>query len=61
MKFDDLSQEAKEVAIGMIEYCIENNLRMGMDEGIQTWTKNDKPKKKHPFRLEIERFVRKNS
>jgi hypothetical protein len=50
MKFDEMSKDAQETAKGMIEYCINNGYRLGMDEG---FTKHDK---KRAFRKQLEAF-----
>ena len=50
MEWDQLSDEAKEVAKGMIEFCINKGYCMGMDEGFKD------EDHKHDFRLELERF-----
>ena len=51
MSFSILSEEAKSVAVNMIEYCLENAIGMGMDEGL---TKNGKSRK---FRKDLEQLV----
>lgn len=51
MKFDELSDEAKETIKGMVSFCINHGYRMGMDEGINS----DDSKK--PFRQELESFA----
>lgn len=53
MDYSDLSEEAKEVLKVMVEYCINNCLCMGMDEGIACFDAG----KKHEFRQELEKFV----
>lgn len=50
--FDNLSEEAQEVALGMIEYCINHGCCMGMDEGLDLDTG-----KAQPFRRELEQLV----
>ncbi|MBF4374432.1 hypothetical protein [Vibrio anguillarum] len=56
MKFDDLSEEAQQVLVGMVEHCINQGVCMGMDEGIECFDTN----KKHSFREELEAFVNAN-
>lgn len=56
-KFETLSPEAKEVALNMIHYCIENGIGMGMDEGWHERTdKYGSPtrSRKRKFRKELE-------
>ena len=40
--YNELSEEAKEVVKGMVEYCLNNGCCMGMDEGDkdkpETWS-----------------------
>ncbi len=43
MKWEDLTDEAKEVAIGMISHCLRTHICMGMDEGFIS------DGKKHPL------------
>ena len=50
MKYEDLTEDAKETIKGMIHYCINNCVGMGMDEGLNS----DDTKK--PFRKELEEF-----
>ncbi len=50
IKFEDMSKDAQSTARGMIEYCIEQGFRMGMDEGL---TKNGR---KRAFRRQLEAF-----
>ena len=50
LEWEDLSENAKSTAKGMIEYCIECGYRMGMDEG---FTKHDR---KRSFRVQLEKF-----
>ena len=45
-----LSLDAKETLHGMIDYCLENGIAMGMDEGFDYTSDGEK----HEFRLEIE-------
>lgn len=53
MKFEALSEEAKEVITGMLDYCLNHGIGMGQDEGIECFETNQK----YGFRLEIERFL----
>jgi len=53
MKFDELSPDAQETIIGMIEYCLNHGLCMGMDEGFLDIDNQTK----HTFRAEIEQFI----
>ncbi|OCP68260.1 hypothetical protein [Vibrio parahaemolyticus] len=57
MKYSDLSDEAKDTLVGMVQYCIENEIRMGMDAGIECFDSG----KKHNFRAELEAFVAEQS
>ena len=45
-----LSLDAKETLHGMIDYCLENGIAMGMDEGFNYSSDGAK----HEFRIEIE-------
>jgi hypothetical protein len=45
-----LSSDAKDSLCVMLEYCLENGIGMGMDEGIRDFDSGDK----YSFRLEIE-------
>ena len=45
-----LSSDAKDSLCAMLEYCLENGIGMGMDEGIMDFHSGDK----HSFRLELE-------
>ena len=56
VKFHDMSEDAKETAKGMVQFCIEKCLAMGMDEGIAS----DEPQVKHRFRVELEEFCSMN-
>ena len=47
-----MSDEAKEVLIGMVAYCINNCIGMGMDEGLN---EDGSPQ---PFRAELEEFIK---
>lgn len=58
MNFNELSDEAKGVAIGMIEFCLENHYCMGMNEGFLL---NDEVEQKEAFRIELEKFVESNA
>lgn len=51
MKYDDLSTESKMVLKAMVEYCLNNCLCMGMDEGFR---KDNTPRK---FRKQLREFV----
>lgn len=50
--WDNLSDEAKEAAKSMIEFCINNGYCMGMDEGFIDFEQEHK----HRFREELELF-----
>ena len=52
-QYEDLSTDAKEVINLMVEYCINNGLCMGMDEGCDWDTLV-----RHPFRTELEEFIK---
>lgn len=54
MNYNDLSDEAKETLKGMVEYCINYGICMGMDEGIDY--SNDEDGEPHQFRKELEAF-----
>jgi len=49
-----LSYEAAEIAVGMIQHCIQSGQCMGMDEGFD---ESRKTRKKYPWRIELEQFV----
>jgi single-stranded DNA-specific DHH superfamily exonuclease len=49
----ELSEDAQEALIAMIEYGLNHGIGMGMDEGFDL--KTDQP---HPFRKELEQLVR---
>lgn len=51
VNFNKLSKDAQLTAVGMIEYCIEHGIGMGMDEG---WTRDNQ---KRAFRKQLEDFV----
>jgi len=55
LKWDDLSEESKETLKGMVEYCIENELCMGMAAGkiLGDLECEDKPEL---FRAQLESF-----
>ena len=55
MTFENLSEEAQATAKGMIEYCIENGLCMGMDEGL-IFNDDLDVTGSQPFRKELEAF-----
>lgn len=57
MKFEELSEDAKESALAMIEYCVEHGIAMGMDEGFADPMTHEK----HEFRKELEKFTKANS
>ena len=61
MKFQDMSEEAQQTAIGMIQYCLNNGIGMGMDHGfiIPDDYDYDEPELK-PFRTEFEKLVQTN-
>ncbi len=52
LAYEDLSDEAKVDVKGMVEYCINHGVVMGMDEGYVDYEQ----KIKHPFRIELEKF-----
>lgn len=52
MKYDQLSDEVKEVLKSMVGFCINHGYKMGMDEGFIDYDK----KKKHEFRKQLEAF-----
>ena len=55
--WSDLSEEAKETAKGMIQYCIHNNIGMGMDYGMNIVdAENEESDTPKPFRVELELF-----
>ena len=60
MKYSDLSKESKDVLLGMVEFCIDLGCCMGMDEGIAQFEDDDHDEIKHPFRLELEAFIKSN-
>lgn len=51
-KFEELSEEAQEVALGMIDYCLNHGIAMGMEEGLDLDTYEPLP-----FRRELEQLV----
>jgi hypothetical protein len=53
MDYENLSDEAREVVKSMVYHCINQGACMGMDEGFCSF---DEPEKKHPFRIELEKF-----
>jgi len=58
LEYTELSEEAKEVVKGMVEFCINNGMCMGMDEGFKSFG-NGRRKidaEKHRFRKELESF-----
>lgn len=55
MQFDSLSDDAKESAVEMIRYCLNQGFCMGMDEGYDLET--DEPL---PLRAELEEFTDSN-
>lgn len=56
MDYNELSDEAKEVVKAMVDHCIHQSIRMGQDEGCETWDEDGEPIKKHQFRIELEKF-----
>lgn len=56
MLYEQLSDDAKQTLKGMVEYCIERGLCMGMDEGIEVFADGDTKEVKHVFRNELEKF-----
>lgn len=57
MKYEDLSDEAKEVIKDMVYFCICNGFRMGRDEGLEEFGDCEMPAKPRPFRKELEEFA----
>lgn len=53
MTYDQLSDEAKETLKGMVEYCINGGIRMGMDEGVANFETGEE----HAFVTELREFV----
>jgi hypothetical protein len=53
--YDKLSTEAKEVLVGMVEFCINRGYCMGQDEGLITFEEDTI---KLHFRVELERFCK---
>ncbi|MGL5393377.1 MAG: hypothetical protein ACRDA8_18700 [Shewanella sp.] len=51
MEYEQLSREAKAVLKTMVEYCLNNNVCMGMDEGFK---KDGRPRS---FRKQLREFV----
>lgn len=49
-EYEDLTDEAKETLKGMVEYCINHGIGMGMDEGL------DINNNKKEFRAQLEAF-----
>lgn len=44
MAWDQLTQEQQETVKGMVEYCLDRGIGMGMDEGfacLETYTPNE--------------------
>lgn len=54
MEYAHLSREAKAVLKTMVEYCLNNNVCMGMDEGFK---KDGRPRS---FRKQLREFVAEN-
>ncbi|AIW22300.1 hypothetical protein F0267_01280 [Vibrio coralliilyticus] len=52
MKIENLSDDAKESLVAMIQHCTSHGIGMGMDEGF------DDDDKKRPFRLELESLAK---
>ena len=48
---NSLNKESAETIAAMVEYCLENNIRLGMDGG---YRKDDKPR---AIRRRLEQFV----
>ena len=61
MLFENLSEEAKECVMGMVEHCVNQGIYMGMDEGFEVLPENGCKGKKHAFRKELEAFCGLNS
>jgi hypothetical protein len=55
MEFNSMSPEAQKTAKGMIAYCINNRIGMGMDEGL-TFDDDLEITGSQPFRKELEQF-----
>ena len=51
MVYENLTDEAKDVLKGMVEYCINHKVQMGMDEGVDLETGEE-----HPFVTELREF-----
>lgn len=51
MTYDQLSDEAKEILQGMVEFCVRNRICMGMDCGEDMETGKD-----HNFVEELRQF-----
>lgn len=49
-----LSDDAMEALVGMVDYCLNNGIAMGQDEGFSSF----EPEIKHPFRQELEAFCK---
>jgi hypothetical protein len=56
-RYEDLSQEASDVIDGMIGYCLNRSVAMGMDKGFKSDEGFD-GEHKHDFRLELEQFIK---
>lgn len=54
MKFENLSEEAQQTILGMIQHCVDSGIRMGMDEGLND---DGSPNEE---RQEIENFLAAN-
>lgn len=54
MKFEELSKDAKESLVAMVEHCIEHGIAMGMDEGFSDAENHEE----HPFRKELKAFTK---
>tara|TARA_B110000902_G_C14061188_1_gene495581 strand:- start:389 stop:574 length:186 start_codon:yes stop_codon:yes gene_type:complete len=54
----DVSIDTLETIKYMVEFCINNGLCMGQDEGFLTFEDNPKNNKKSIERLELEKFCK---
>lgn len=52
LTYEQLSDEAKEVLSGMVEFCLDHSYCMGMDEGVNLETDIE-----HPFVTELRAFI----
>ena len=52
MRYDQLSDEAKEVLKSMVGFCIDYGYKMDMDGGFMDYEQQEK----HEFRKQLEEF-----